>query len=551
MSLTAAERQLIASASHWFDDNRGRFIEELCELLRYPSVSDESDPSPKPGEPYGHEVRRVFDHMLDKARCDEFPTHDYDGHVIEVAYPQTASDEQTTDDGQATDDIAFISHLDVVPAGPGWTHDPFKPRIENDGDIIIARGALDDKGVALITYWLLRFFAEQGQRFHHRVRMLFGGSEEPALNDIKWFVRNGGAPYQSIVTDGPFPVNNIQKGLLDIDIAIPVGEQLADWHSGSSTNTIPAVASVELHGIDIDDARQALAAANSDGADTGDGGDAYRRIHVRGTSSGVTVEAHGISGHASKPDGTINAIALLASRLDDAGLLSGRDATAAASIARWAADPYGAALGIDHDNEESGPTTVNVGIIMPRHEFDPQAIADNEIVSVSNGNTTDDDTPDNDGNAIVMHLDIRYAVGQTKDEILDAISARAAMIGGRLVAVVNDDPYYVSADDPRVRLLTDTYNDVTSTAERAKPVAMGGGTHARFVPRALNFGPEFHADSVPASEGLVFEPPACIAPGTGAAHGVDEWVSIRNLRAAFLMYVLGLVRLDQYLDGKA
>ena len=545
MSLSAVERQLFAEASRWFDHNRGRFVEELCELLRYPSVSDESDPLPKPGEPYGHEVRRVFDHMLGKARCDGFPTHDYDGHVIEVAYPQTASDEQATDDERATNDIAFISHLDVVPAGPGWTHDPFEPRIENDGDIIIARGALDDKGVALITYWLLRFFADRDQRFHHRVRMLFGGSEEPALNDIKWFVHNVGAPYQSIVTDGPFPVNHIQKGLLDIDIAIPVGERLANWHSGSSTNTIPAVASVELPGIDIDDARRALATADVDN------GDSCRRIHLRATPSGVIVEAHGISGHASKPDGTINAIALLASRLDDAGLLSGRDATAVENIARWAADPYGSTLGIDHDNVESGPTTVNVGIVMPRREFDPQAVANNEIVSVPNGDTTDDDTSDNDGNVIVMHLDIRYAVGQTKDEILDAINARVATIGGRLVAVVNDDPYNVSADDPRVRLLTDTYNDVTGTAERAKPVAMGGGTHARFVPRALNFGPEFHADSVPAAEGLVFEPPSCIAPGTGAAHGIDEWVSIRNLRAAFLMYVLGLVRLDQYLDGEA
>ena len=65
--------------------------------------------------------------------------------------------------------------------------------------------------VALTNYFLLRFFKEHDHRFRHRVRILFGGSEEIALNDIKWFVANIGAPYQAIVTDGPFPVNNIQK----------------------------------------------------------------------------------------------------------------------------------------------------------------------------------------------------------------------------------------------------------------------------------------------------------------------------------------------------
>ncbi|WP_240541898.1 M20/M25/M40 family metallo-hydrolase [Bifidobacterium simiarum] len=114
--------------------------------------------------------------MIDKAGRDGFPVRDYDGHVLEVTYPQ--------DDVEMDDDIAFVSHLDVVPAGPGWTHDAFEARIVND-DIVIGRGTLDDKGVSLVNYSLLRLFAAQGQRFRHRVRMLFGGSEEPALNDIK------------------------------------------------------------------------------------------------------------------------------------------------------------------------------------------------------------------------------------------------------------------------------------------------------------------------------------------------------------------------------
>lgn len=167
--------------------------------------------------------------MLAKAGRDGLPTRDYTGHVMEVVYPQ--------ENVETDRDIAFVDHLDVVPADDGWTHDAFDPQVI--GDIVIGRGSLDNKGVALTSYFLLRFFKEHDHRFRHRVRILFGGSEEIALNDIKWFVANIGAPYQAIVTDGPFPVNNIQKGLLDVDVELPVGPQLRGWHAGTATNTVP------------------------------------------------------------------------------------------------------------------------------------------------------------------------------------------------------------------------------------------------------------------------------------------------------------------------
>lgn len=231
MTLTATERDLVDAASRWFDAHRAQFVDELCELLRYPSVSDESDPNPRPGAPYGPEVRRVFDHMLAKAGRDGLPTRDYTGHVMEVVYPQ--------ENVETDRDIAFVDHLDVVPADDGWTHDAFDPQVI--GDIVIGRGSLDNKGVALTSYFLLRFFKEHDHRFRHRVRILFVGSEEIALNDIKWFVANIGAPYQAIVTDGPFPVNNIQKGLLDVDVELPVGPQLPN---GQKTHMAPAWVSI-------------------------------------------------------------------------------------------------------------------------------------------------------------------------------------------------------------------------------------------------------------------------------------------------------------------
>lgn len=47
-------------------------------------------------------------------------------------------------DATASGGILFLGHSDVVPAGEGWTGDPFEPR--RVGDDIIGRGATDMKG---------------------------------------------------------------------------------------------------------------------------------------------------------------------------------------------------------------------------------------------------------------------------------------------------------------------------------------------------------------------------------------------------------------------
>ena len=50
--------------------------------------------------------------------------------------------------------LCFAGHIDVVPAGDGWSVDPFEAKIANNGEII-ARGAQDMKsGVAAFLYTL-------------------------------------------------------------------------------------------------------------------------------------------------------------------------------------------------------------------------------------------------------------------------------------------------------------------------------------------------------------------------------------------------------------
>ncbi len=63
--------------------------------------------------------------------------------TLTQAQPDRPNVLATAGDG-AGPGLLFLGHSDVVPPGPGWTGDPFVPRV--DGDLIIGRGASDMKG---------------------------------------------------------------------------------------------------------------------------------------------------------------------------------------------------------------------------------------------------------------------------------------------------------------------------------------------------------------------------------------------------------------------
>ena len=72
------------------------------------------------------------------------------------------------------------------------------------------------------------------------------------------------------------------------------------------------------------------------------------------------------------------------------------------------------------------------------------------------------------------------------------------------------------------------------------------------MPRSITFGPGFGR-----WPGLTFrgQPvdgrPAFLPANHGAAHGPDEFVEIENLKRAFLIYLVGITRLDQHIAKQA
>jgi acetylornithine deacetylase/succinyl-diaminopimelate desuccinylase-like protein len=118
--------------STYFAEHKERFLNELFELLRIPSVSADSKFKP--------DMRRAAEFVKEKltsAGLDNATIYETPGHPVVYA-------EKLIDDSLPT--VLVYGHYDVQPADPYelWNTPPFEPTIRNER--IYARGSCDDKG---------------------------------------------------------------------------------------------------------------------------------------------------------------------------------------------------------------------------------------------------------------------------------------------------------------------------------------------------------------------------------------------------------------------
>ncbi|MEO9964690.1 MAG: dipeptidase [Reichenbachiella sp.] len=112
--------------------NKQRYLDELFELLRIPSVSADKK--------FSGDIRKAAEFIRDKfneAGVDSVEIHETDGNPVVYA-------EKILDKTLPT--VLVYGHYDVQPADPYelWDSPPFEPVIKDDR--IYARGACDDKG---------------------------------------------------------------------------------------------------------------------------------------------------------------------------------------------------------------------------------------------------------------------------------------------------------------------------------------------------------------------------------------------------------------------
>ena len=112
--------------------------------------------------------------------------------------------------GEGKEIIGIAGHLDIVPVGGDWTHDPFV--LTREGDYVYGRGTTDDKGPVLEALYAMKLLRDSGVKLNKRVRLIMGCNEETGskcmahYNEVEEELSCGFTP------DANFPCIHGEKG---------------------------------------------------------------------------------------------------------------------------------------------------------------------------------------------------------------------------------------------------------------------------------------------------------------------------------------------------
>lgn len=201
-------------------------IEALQKLVSFQSIAKEEGPE----YPYGKEVCGAKEYVLELAKSFGMRVEDVLG---KYAYIEIGAGPRL---------IGILSHLDVVPAGDGWTQDPFGGEIV-DGRIY-GRGTTDDKGPTIAVLYAMKALKEK-TTLSARIRLILGQTEENGeWRDIEAYTDAEEIPECGFTPDGDFPAIQNELGAMVFQVQMPQSGFL-QGEGGTAPNMVPARAWVK------------------------------------------------------------------------------------------------------------------------------------------------------------------------------------------------------------------------------------------------------------------------------------------------------------------
>jgi succinyl-diaminopimelate desuccinylase len=207
----------VTKLNTYFND----IVKNLSQIVKFNSAQAEKEE----GKPFGDGAAKCLDFYLSLANFLGFETKNYDNYIGEVIFG-------------SGEDFAILAHLDVVPAGSGWTHDPFGGEIDYENKKIWGRGTIDDKGPAIITLYALKALKDAGFKPKKTIKLIVGCNEETGWACIDHYNQVAKMPETGISPDADFPVIYAEKGIAHLKFAFPSSTEFSGLKGGNLSNMV-------------------------------------------------------------------------------------------------------------------------------------------------------------------------------------------------------------------------------------------------------------------------------------------------------------------------
>ena len=460
-----------AAIQSWIAAHRAGMLRDLASLIEVPSVAQPG----KDGLPYGAECREALCRAGEMARRLGFVTEVRDDAVLTARW-----------DGRDVN-FAILSHLDVVPAGEGWTSDPYTLTV--DGSALHGRGVTDDKGPAVAALYAMAAARELRPDLPHGVELWLGTAEEIGSPDLKHDLLSHPMPPYVITPDAvdPIVVGECAKYRPAVTAAWERSDALprvTHLQGGRVRNAIPAQAEAVVAGLSAADVGD-IAAAWSEATEVA--------FHLTDTPRGLHICAEGRGAHIGKPWLGRNAQTALAALLAKLPLAECGSARAIRAMAKCFPydDPHGAALGLTVADEVMGKCRVNA-------------------TTCTLGET-----------GLHLQFDGRGGAKATEENFARLIDSALTAAGFTVEKGEMDPPHFVDPESEVVREMCGIWRTVHGAEPRV--VSMVAGSYAHFVDGAIAVGRA--------------------APGIDCRiHKADEWLPLADLERLTELLVLSIVK---------
>ena len=449
----------------WLSEHELDLLSDYRSLLQIDTI----EAGPEPNAPFGPGNRKALDLMLSFSDSHGMNTSELEGYVGWGEF------------GEGEKMVMTLGHLDVVPVGPGWKHEPFGAEV--DEGYVYARGAVDDKGPTMAAYYAARALKECYPGLSARVRCVYGCNEESGFKCVERYVQTEEIPTFGIAPDSGWPLYHAEKGIANllVELPLPTGDvELLEINGGQRPNIVidSCVAKVKV----ADSARAHVEAKLDDAWD--------RNVSTNWASDVLTIKAKGKAAHGAWPYGGDSAAIRALRFLREITPLPIQE-----EYERLFKIPQsqGEGIGIEGADDVSGALSLNLGVIqtVDRH--------------------------------VLFTLNVRYPVTWKGTDLRKRCEKKLAEIGGgcRLASMEDSPSLYFALDHPMVKAICEVHEE--ETGEKKEPGVMGGGTYARAIPNTVSIGTGWAGD--------------------GPAHETDERLKIDHLYKMSRIYAHILYRL--------
>ncbi len=415
----------------FIDATLDKQVDDLQALIHIPSVKA----APEGKFPFGAPIQQALDFTFKLADRLGFPGgKNLDGYA---GFIETGAGDEM---------LGILTHLDIVPAGDGWSTAPFGGEIR-DGRVY-GRGSIDDKGPTVSALYALAAIQAMEIPLKRRVRVILGCDEESGWACMDHYKKVEELPVIAFSPDGEYPLVYSEKAIMQATFTKKLTHKTAlRISAGERPNVVPGLAEAAIP-----------ASCGIPGVTTDDGFSLTATAAEDGTKLIVT----GLGAHASTPESGRNALLYLVKLLHALDLPQEDAALVRLFADNFRMDLHGETLGLDTE-DDSGRLTLNVGAL----NWGEQEVS--------------------------ITFDARCPHCLPTGGVLDRLKATLAPSGFEVTFTRIQEGLLVPRESALVQKLMGVYRTQTGDTMR-EPLAIGGGTYARAMNNAVAFGCEWPGD---------------------------------------------------------